>query len=238
MYLEGLKIDCISDTHNRHKHFTMPGGDILIHSGDATLGGKLSEMTHFLKWFSEQDYSHLIFVPGNHDWLCEENPTLVAEECKNRGIILLNDSGYDAGGIKIWGSAVQPWFHDWAFNRRRGDDIAKHWALIPNDTEILVTHGPPHLIRDWVRPGTLWEEHVGCYDLMHAITTRLKSVKLHVFGHIHEGAGYTYKDGVVYVNASVLDGMYSPLAGKPIRVVKGIDDSYLVEDVSMGDEQS
>lgn len=226
---ENIKIDCISDTHNRHKHFTMPGGDILIHSGDATLGGKTSEVMNFLKWFSEQDYSHLIFIPGNHDWLCEENPTLVKEECARLGIILLNDSGYEANGIKIWGSAVQPWFFDWAFNRQRGPDIQKHWDLIPSDTEILITHGPPKFILDWVRPGTAFEDHVGCDDLMNTIITRLKSVKLHVFGHIHEGAGYKYKDGITYVNASVLDGTYSPLSGKPIRIIKDIAGDYLVE---------
>lgn len=233
--LEGFKIDCISDTHNRHKHFTMPGGDLLIHSGDASMGGNLSELLNFLDWYAKQPYGIKIFVPGNHDWICEEEPEKMKEEARNRGIFLLNDeallvkSAYNPDiNIKVWGSPVQPEFHAWAFNRTRGDEIAQHWALIPDDTEILITHGPPLHIRDWV-PRHFGLENVGCWDLGHTIDTRLKKLKMHVFGHIHEAAGYTYKDGKVYVNASVLDGYYSPLSGKPIRVVKDVIGDYIVE---------
>ncbi|HXN74932.1 MAG TPA: hypothetical protein VN855_00385, partial [Candidatus Acidoferrum sp.] len=140
------------------------------------------------------------------------------------GIFLLNDSGIEVEGIKIWGSPVQPFFHDWAFNRRRGAEIKKHWDLIPEDTEILVTHGPPLGILDvTIRNG----EHVGCADLMDKIL--ISQIKLHTFGHIHEGHGYKYQDGRVFVNASVLDSRYKMISGKPIRVVKGLDDTYLVE---------
>jgi len=44
--------------------------------------------------------------------------------------------------LKFWGSPVQPEFFNWAFNRERGEDICKHWDLIPDDTDILITHGP------------------------------------------------------------------------------------------------
>lgn len=230
--LEGFKIDCLSDTHNRHKHFTMPGGDLLIHSGDASMGGNKSEILNFLDWYAQQPYGIKIYVPGNHDWICEEQPEFVKEEATKRGIFLLNDEALlvkDAYNpdinIKVWGSPVQPEFHNWAFNRTRGDEIAQHWALIPDDTEILITHGPPLHMRDWTYRG----ENVGCWDLEHTIATRLRKLKLHVFGHIHEGAGYTYKDGKVYVNASALDGFYSPLRGKPIRVVKDVIGDYVVE---------
>ena len=55
------------------------------------------------------------------------------KECKDRHIIFLNDSGCVLENIKIWGSPVQPWFYDWAFNRTRGAEIKKHWDLIPKD---------------------------------------------------------------------------------------------------------
>src|SRR5579871_6070261 len=102
MYMDGLKIDCISDTHTKHRKLKLPGGDILIHSGDCSYQGLLSEVTEFLDWFADQDYSHLIFVPGNHDFLFEKNPELCKKMCEDRGIILLNDSGYEADDIKIW----------------------------------------------------------------------------------------------------------------------------------------
>jgi len=233
-----LTIHAISDTHNRHKHFTMPGGDILIHSGDATSQGHLGETIAFLDWFADQDYSNLIFVPGNHDTIFELNPTLMADECKQRNIILLNDSGCEIDGIKIWGSPVQPWFFDWAFNRRRTEEEAKkfgggfikdHWDLIPLDTEILITHGPAHGILDYVpRPwGTL--EHVGCQELLKKVYET--QVKLHVFGHIHYARGYKYLDGRTFVNAAVLDEDYRPVKGNPFRIVKDITGEYFVEEL-------
>lgn len=219
--MEKLIIDLLSDTHNQHKKFECEGGDILIHAGDATLGGKEHEIIHFLDWYAKQDYSYLIFIPGNHDWAFERSPALMAEECQNRNIILLNDSGVDVEGIKIWGSPVQPWFHSWAFNRDRGSDIKHHWDMIPDDTELLITHGPPAGFLDWVGyvDGTP-KERVGCQDLMNKI---LKTqVKLHVFGHIHEARGIEYVGPTTFVNASCLDRMYYPASKRPIRATREV----------------
>lgn len=228
MYIEGLKIDTISDTHRKHDRIKLPGGDILICSGDVTSGGTLKEAIEFLDWFGDQDYSHLVMVAGNHDWIFEKQPALMAEECKKRNITLLNDSGCEIEGIKFWGSPIQPWFYDWAFNRARGDEIAKTWALIPEDTEVLITHGPPYMVLDGVPRGGGRYEYVGCYDLwMRILKTK---VKLHVFGHIHEGAGYKYIDGRTFVNASSLDGIYSFEPPGYRRVVRDIAGEYFVED--------
>lgn len=214
-----LIIDILSDTHNQHKKFICTGGDILIHAGDATLGGKHHEICHFLDWYAKQKYDHLIFVAGNHDWGFEKEPNLMKEECDNRNIILLNDSGViiTSGSmeIKMWGSPVQPWFHSWAFNRDRGEDIKRHWDLIPDDTEILITHGPPYGILDHV---IRTNERVGCYDLLDKI---LKTqVKLHTFGHIHEARGNVFAYSKQFINASSLNGMYYPYGNKPIRVIR------------------
>lgn len=199
------KICCISDTHSQHKKINLPGGDLLIHSGDCS-GSELEEALEFLDWFQGQNYRYLILVPGNHDSIFELIPELMEEECKKRSIILLNDSGCEIEGIKVWGSPVQPWFCDWAFNRHRGADIQKHWDLIPKDTEILITHGPPHRIGDEIvkRDGSI--EHVGCEDLYRSILQT--EVKLHVFGHVHEGSGCSYVEGRTFINASSIDERY------------------------------
>jgi Icc-related predicted phosphoesterase len=235
-YLEGLKIDAISDTHGRHKKLALPGGDILIHSGDVSGRGHSGEILPFLDWYAEQDYSTIILIPGNHDFGFEEEPERYVKECADRKIILLNDSGCTVEGIKVWGSPVQPWFHNWAFNRARTQGevtrlhgwIKTHWDLIPEDTEILVTHGPPYGILDDANARG-YENHVGCQELEKRI--RETKVKLHVFGHIHEGAGYKYLDGRTYVNASSLDEMYMFEAPGYRRIVKQGDD-YFVEDLA------
>lgn len=237
MYMEplkGLKIDCISDTHTKHDKIKLPGGDILIHSGDCSFRGTLKEVIPFLDWFAEQDYSYLIFVPGNHDWIFEEDPWLMQEECKSRNIILLNDSSCEVEGIKIWGSPVQPWFHDWAFNRIRGEEISKHWQMIPEDTEILITHGPPYLILDDTNTagrGHGFSNPVGCEDLYKRIMQT--TIKLHVFGHIHEGAGHKYLDGRTFVNASSLDGYYMYSQPGYTRVVKQENEYFVEENESL-----
>jgi len=221
-----LIIDCISDTHCKHAKIKLPGGDILIHSGDATSRGDLSETLNFLDWFGDQDYSYRVLVPGNHDFIFEQNPALMADECKVRGIILLNDSGTAMAGLNVWGSAITPWFYDWAFNRQRGAEIKKHWDLIPNSTDILVTHGPPYRILDEVPNGGGSYKHVGCEDLLTKICET--TVKLHVFGHIHEGAGVKDFDGRTFVNASSLNGRYDFKTPGYRRIIKE-ESSYYEE---------
>lgn len=228
MELKELIIDTISDTHNQHEKMTLDGGDMLIHAGDVSGQGSSREIMRFLTWFANQKYSHLILTPGNHDFGFEETWKLYADECKRLNIHLLKDSGIELEGIKIWGSPFQPWFHDWAFNRHRGSNIKKHWDLIPEDTELLITHGPPYGIMDQTGYKLSDQESVGCQDLMDKV---LKTqIKLHIFGHIHEGRGHQYKDGRLFVNASALDKHYQMVTEKPIRTVKGVYGNYFVDE--------
>ena len=87
------------------------------------------------------------------------------------------------GSLRIWGSPWQPWFHDWAFNARRGPEIDAKWKLIPEGIDVLVTHGPPAGFGDMCDHG----EAVGCADLLRHLG-RIKP-RLHLFGHIHEDRG-------------------------------------------------
>jgi len=98
-------------------------------------------------------------------------------------------------GVRFWGSPWQPWFFDWAFNLERGEEIRAKWELIPDDTEVLITHGPPQGHGDMTSRG----EGAGCADLL----ARIRQVKprYHLFGHIHEGYG-TSTDGVTSVSPS------------------------------------
>lgn len=217
-------IHIISDTHSKHAHYKLPGGDVLIHCGDCTSRGTLPEVIEFLNWFADQDYSYLVMIAGNHDWAFEQNPELMLAECRTRKIILLNDSGVTIEGVKFWGSPVQPWFHDWAFNRHRGEEIKRHWDLIPNDIDVLITHGPPYKILDVTDRGDL----TGCNDLLEAIKAR--NIKLHMFGHIHEARGHKYQDGVLYVNAASLDSRYRHIKGVPYRITITKDGIYKVEE--------
>ena len=143
-----------------------------------------------------------MFIAGNHDFWFEKATDLDLEKMIPKEIVYLNDSGIDIEGFFIWGSPITPWFYDWAFNRHRGDAIAKHWELIPANTEILITHGPVHGILD----RTFSNIHAGCEDLKHTIDC-IKP-KVHICGHIHEGYGMLDKEETLFINASVLNFKY------------------------------
>lgn len=195
-----MKIVLISDTHSNH-NFRIPEGDILIHAGDVSSRGTKAEIDVFIKWFQSQPHKNKIFIAGNHDFYLE---TLAKNNVKTefQNLIYLNDSGCEINGLKFWGSPIQPDFFNWAFNRKRGNEIKKHWDLIPTDTDVLITHGPPHKILDLTTIGT----YAGCEELKSKVLEI--QPKLHVFGHIHEGYGTTTIDKTLYVNASLLNEKY------------------------------
>lgn len=214
-----LKLVHISDTHDKHTKITVPDGDIIVHSGDATGRGEEWAIVKFLDWYAALPHKHKIFVPGNHDWGFETQPDKYAKMCEERGIILLNDSGVEIEGLKFWGSPITPWFYSWAFNRRRTIEqasmfnspwIKNYWDLIPEDTNVLITHGPPYGILDELlyADGTQKGEFAGCEELLAAVK-RIKP-DIHLFGHIHCGYGEKHIDGTSFYNGSMLDEMYMP----------------------------
>lgn len=205
-----MKIVCISDTHNCNEQIDVPDGDILIHSGDATSTGTTEEIRRFNRWFAGLSHKHKIFIAGNHDWLFEREP-VSARRLLDPSIIYLKDSACEIDGLKIYGSPWQPRFYDWAFNLMRGAEIAEKWKLIPNDIDVLITHGPPHGILDEV-PRQWGIENTGCEELRKRVDeiAWFGKLKLHVFGHIHCGYGRSEVNGIQYVNASSCDEQYNP----------------------------
>ena len=203
------KIVLISDTHGMHANLDLPKGDILIHAGDISKSGTREEVEDFLEWFCKQSFEHKIFIAGNHDFYLERNNDVLNNLPKE--INYLNDSLCVVKGLKIWGSPITPMFYNWAFNRNRGDEIMKHWDLIPLDSDVIVTHGPAFRRLD----RTQRNEHAGCKDLFRVLE-KIKP-KLHVFGHIHEGYGMIEVEETIFVNASNMNCKYE-LVNKPIMV--------------------
>jgi Icc-related predicted phosphoesterase len=186
----------------------LPKADAIIHAGDITYNGSKWEAVDFLTWFSKLNYKYKIFIPGNHDFYFEKHP-VDSKKVIPDNVIYLNDSGTAINGINIWGSPVTPWFFNWAFNRRRGKQIAKHWNTIPENTHVLITHGPVFGILDSVING----ESVGCEELLQKV--QQVKPKVHVCGHIHESYGTKKKHDIKFINACILNEHYE-LAHRPI----------------------
>jgi Icc-related predicted phosphoesterase len=91
-------------------------------------------------------------------------------------------------------------------------ELNQKWNNIPEDTDILITHGPAFGYCDKV---------IGQYDNLgcELLTKRIKTIKpkIHVCGHIHSGRNIVFDDGTLYINASVLDEQYQ-YTQKPITI--------------------
>jgi Icc-related predicted phosphoesterase len=212
----------ISDTHNKHKQITehLPGGDLLIHAGDISSRGYKHEIQQFCKWFDSLDnYTVKTFIAGNHDFGFEKEPEMVKEIVGSyKWINYLQDSflgyGVDTENyVKIYGSPWQPEFFNWAFNLPKGgSELERKWNNIPDDTDILITHGPAFGYLDKI---VGQYENIGC----ELLTKKIKQIKpkIHVCGHIHSGYGYVFDGNTHFINASVLDEQYQ-YTQKPLTV--------------------
>ena len=221
-----MKITFISDTHNKHNQVTssLPGGDLLVHTGDISSMGYKHEIQQFLKWFNSLDnYTHKIFIAGNHDWGFQNNVEKVKglltdyqniDYLEDDWIVVGDSDPHDVNvkTAKIYGSPWQPEFYSWAFNLpRNGFGLAGKWEAIPDNTDILITHGPAYGTLDTLA-GRPWD-NLGCELLAQRI--EVIKPKIHVCGHIHSGYGYEFKNGTHFFNASVLDEQYE-YTQKPI----------------------
>jgi predicted phosphodiesterase len=198
-----MKVVCLSDTHLRHRSYpiNVPECDLLIHSGDALIGGDEGELLEFFEWFSGLPARHKVYVAGNHDVLFEKDPAR-ARACVPGDVTYLQDSGVEIEGLKVWGSPWQPEFQNWAFNLPRGQALREKWAKMPSGLDILVTHTPP----SWVLDENAYGDSVGCEELRRAIDKR--PPRLHVFGHIHGGYGVRKVGPTLHVNAAICDEAY------------------------------
>jgi len=199
-----MKFCIISDTHNKHMRLPkLPNADVIIHCGDFTSVGHGHEIRNFMQWFKKLDqFKYKIIIAGNHDWLFERNRVLALEDVP-KNVIYLEDQGIEIEGVKFYGTPVTRPYNNWAFNRPE-EKLIEHWKAIPDDTDILITHGPPNTIFDW----SIYDKiHTGSPSLYFEVVERIKP-KLHCFGHIHGGYGTKVIEGTTFMNASNLDEEY------------------------------
>lgn len=211
------KIWHFSDTHNLHRQINVPEGiDIAIFTGDCSnpfdVFRNLPEAEDFIKWYSELNIPCKIFIAGNHDAAFAKG-RITRSQLFDLGIIYLENEGVEIDGIKIWGSPITPTFGNWYFMKPR-HKMHELWSHIPDDTDIIVTHGPPKGILDLSIDRDNNLDQCGCASLVkHVERIRPRYV---MFGHIHnvahiKNAG-TYQcpnTGTVYSNGScVEDGQF------------------------------
>ena len=228
-----LKLVLLSDTHGFHRKVKIPPGDVLIHCGDFTSHGREADVRDFNEWVGTVPCPVRLCIAGNHDWAMTRfkhdqfnhygsvfSRDRQAELTSN--FTYLCDSGITIEGIKFWGSPVTPQFCDWAFMLDGDSNRAHHWKRIPDDTNVLITHGPARGILDANVRGELCGD-----EQLRQRAGQLAGLKLHCSGHIHESynskdvvniADYAHSGNSYYaVNCSILDEHYS-IKNKPVVI--------------------
>lgn len=201
-----LSISAVSDLHGHWPIFR--GTDILIIAGDLTATDRPEEHIDFWRKICYTPHKKRIVIAGNHDSYLEAFPDHL-EDCGEE-VIYLKDSGCEIDGLKIWGS---PWTLSFAgmnpkckaFTLDTEEELKEKWDLIPDDTDILITHTPPEGILDKESRNYL---RCGSPSLLAALD-RVKP-RYHIFGHIHEGRGVYWRGKTTFINASYVGRNYRP----------------------------
>ena len=182
-----MRVVVISDTHNRHDKYKIPPGDILIHCGDFSANFKVTmkRVHEFNKWLGTHPHPHKIIIGGNHETNLDDKS---AEEIQSllNSALYLQDSGTTIEGIEFYGA---PWrisrgtvlYSADAFGLPE-EEIPKKWSLIPDSTNVLITHVPPYGVLDKSTIG-----HVGCPHLLSSLERVQPNV--HLYGHVHGARG-------------------------------------------------
>ncbi|MBR5958464.1 MAG: metallophosphatase domain-containing protein [Salinivirgaceae bacterium] len=176
-----MRILHLSDTHGLHNQIGhLPEADVIVHSGDFTHCGTEKECLDFLNWFIALPYKHKIFVVGNHD-LCLYDADNIEDLPAN--VHFLQDRGVTVDGVRFYGTGFM------------------HYRAIPPDTQVLVTHEPPLGILD--REENLGIGEYGSTEIRKQVSA-LPALRLHLFGHSHNGYGLYQENGVTFSNGALM----------------------------------
>lgn len=175
-------------------------GDVLLHAGDFSKMGTEKEFIDFNAWLGTLPHKFRVVIPGNHDFLAQTHLNLARELLSNATHFLVHEA-CEIDGLKIFGSPWTPYFGGWAFNYK-ADEAVDLWRDLPDDTDILMTHGPAYSVLDRTDRGVL----AGCPELLR-IVGKIRP-RYHVCGHIHEAHGFNEAAHTASINASMLNLQY------------------------------
>jgi Icc-related predicted phosphoesterase len=146
-------------------------------------------------WLERQEAGAIIAVAGNCDLLARDDPAFV----RSLPWHYLENEAAEVAGVHVWGSPLALPFGSWPFMAPE-EELVPVWAAIPEETELVVVHGPPHGLGDMIYSGA----HVGSPSLRERID-ELPQLRAAVWGHIHEAHGRGRVGKVEWVNAAIVE---------------------------------
>lgn len=213
-----MKFITLSDTHGQHRSKKLNKflhdnpADVLLFVGDYQRN-HFDDGIDFIDWLHELPFKYKVMTFGNHDGNFEYavNRTRIYND-----IIVLNNDFVTIEEIKIWGSPYSLPFLDWFF-MKSDKELEEVYKIIPDDVDIIITHTAAYAILDMTKDSIL----TGSMSLLNRIE-KLKKLKYHICGHIHENGGMCESiDGVKFINASVLNEKYQLVNNPQIFEING-----------------
>lgn len=165
--------------------------------------------TEFRAWLTllrERDIE-VVGIAGNHDWVFERGWLWGHLELPWTYLL---DSMATVHGLRIYGTPWVPNLPGWAFYGSPAMLEARAWS-IPNNLDVLLSHGPPYNTRDRVCRGS----HVGDHHLSESLP--VVAPKVVVCGHIHEDHGIYEEKNLRVYNVSLVDEMYR-VVHEPVEI--------------------
>eukprot|EP01129_Flabellula_baltica_P011756 TRINITY_DN519_c0_g1_i2.p1 TRINITY_DN519_c0_g1~~TRINITY_DN519_c0_g1_i2.p1 ORF type:complete len:245 (-),score=46.46 TRINITY_DN519_c0_g1_i2:479-1213(-) len=205
-----IRIIHMSDTHDLHERYqSIPEGDIFIHSGDFTNAGDADEIERFFEFLERVPCEYKVVIAGNHDtvfdkgfyskkWGNYHSNQLDSDYYIDRIQSLccyLNESEVEIKGLKIYGSPYSRCRWVSGLSAFGYTEANGRWDSIPDDVDIIVTHGPPQGVLDG---------SIGCDELYDTVLQ--KKPVLHLFGHVHSSFGMKRVEDIVFVNGANFSG--------------------------------
>lgn len=196
----GVSIALISDTHGMHRSIgEVPIADILIHCGDFTRFGSITDAEDFNAWLGELPHKHKIVIEGNHEY---NAPWKAKTADLLTNAIFLKNSVVTVANVSIYGKGFF-----WNMRTKNPYD-----DLIPEGTHVVVAHNP---CRGFVDAGR------GCEESQRRMQ-RLRP-RLYACGHIHAARGQhrDWRSRTLFVNASNVAGDHKAKQGTSSYTIQG-----------------
>lgn len=187
----------ISDTHGFHNQLRIEDDkyDYIFITGDVTNSKDTKknkeELDSFLSFIvNVKVKKEIIMVPGNHDVSIERlNLKNYVESFGVRCLIheeYVIENKISNTTFKIFGTPYTPTHgENWAYMRDR-NKLSEYWKDIPDNTDMLLVHGPPKGVLDLsYRQEDNHIERCGDKSLLNRLN-ELKQCRYILFGHIHD----------------------------------------------------
>lgn len=211
-----MRIIAMSDQHGELP--ATPEGDVLVVAGDLCpdiFGGAyansypgVGRQFHWLAnrwqpWLQSQPATHKAATYGNHDF-CGETLPIGTDSVSN----IYVDTLVILMGKRFWFSPWSPTFMQWAWMRNEAE-LARIYANIPDDIDVLVSHSPPRSCGDsFIEITPLGERVCSVGSIALADAIRRVRPQVVICGHIHSGHGQHMLDDIPVYNVSVVNEGY------------------------------